>query len=147
MTHSYIEVIEDAIRKHLHREINPDGQSNAVIETYPDKPDEYKLAHATAALLIRYAGSKTIERYSAGLTKLEAMFEVTILTRRYRDGVMHIANIRNKLRHFAPFEDYTQYKLCTHSDGFIKYTDGKWQHYVRFSILLFDPFTVQGMMI
>jgi len=110
--------------------------SDLHIESFPDKPSEFKLTHPTGAILVHYQGGSYSDSKSIGCIyqdkKLE--FSITIVTRNlrsYKGSYFYLDKVRQILTGFRPISCN---KMLPVKEDFISENNGIWQYAINFSL-------------
>ena len=111
--------------------------NNCQVESFPDNREKYRFVHPTAALLVRYAGSRYPEDGILSLNSLVAqdryiMLEVRILTRRLSgNGGAFLDAVRTALTGWEGPDCQRAYVV---EEEFDRYDDKSitWQHHILF---------------
>lgn len=125
----HIDFIEQKIVERLKQNIE-----NILIQSYPEKPQEFVFTHPVGAVLIHYQGGtyKPTTSFSSLLQTKRLDFSLTIITRNLKNnnGAYELLDRVRKL--LTGFEVEGCTKLTPTKEGFLAETNGIWQYTINF---------------
>lgn len=129
--------IEDAIVARLKSTI-PDR----LVDSFPDKPSEFRLLHPKGAMLVRFRGSKYGEPQTTGtvLQERTVEFDIVIVTRNLRDhsgAYIHLDAVRVALTGYK-IPNSPCSKFYPVREEFIDESEGIWQYGITVATSLFN---------